>query len=231
MSWKRLLLASSAVIALVSPSTDVSAQYYYYSLDQQGRPKYDRQAKPARLARPQHPNTASAKKTIPASKRPADVSARQTPASEPAPPQTVERIVVQPARAAPVSEEEAAAKAAIDELIARDPALAAVREKPDPALAKAAAAKHRDQELKLVALKTKKEAAAAKHKEIADKTKAREDAKAAAIKAKQDAQVKVRLAIPEANIGKLDSRKSTSAVSAAPAQRMPVPEIALPPRQ
>jgi hypothetical protein len=59
----------------------------------------------------------------------------------------------------------------------------------------------------------------------------REDAKAAAIKAKQEAQVKVRLAIPEANIGKLDSRKSTSAVSAAPAQRMPVPEIALPPRQ
>src|SRR5688572_1102408 len=108
MSLKHVLLASSAVIALIVPGTDVSAQYYY-SLDQQGRPKYDRQVKPARLARPQHPNTASAKKTIPASKRPADVSALQTPASEPAPPQTVERIVVQPARAAPVSEEEAAA--------------------------------------------------------------------------------------------------------------------------
>ena len=226
MSWKRMLLASSAVIALVSPGTDVSAQYYY-SLDQQGRPKYDRQVKPAKHGPLPHPSATTARKNIPAPKKPANERVKFAPAAPINPPA---------AAVAPVSEEEAAAKAVIDELIARDPALAAVREKPDPALARAAAAKHREQELKLAALKAKEEAAAAKHKEIADKTKAREDAKAAAIKAKQEERDKVRVAKPKANTGQRGSRKSTASVAAAPApgipaQRMPVPEIALPPRQ
>ncbi len=47
-----------------------------------------------------------------------------------------------PAPVAPLTEEQIAAKAAVDELLARDPALIAAKQIPAPALVRAAAAKH-----------------------------------------------------------------------------------------
>ena len=172
MSMKRMLLAASAAIALIGPATDASAQNY----DRQrfDRQKYDRQA--VALGSPPTPkmHVDSARKAVAPAKRPVE------PVEE----------VVKPVPVEPLTEEQIAAKAAVDELLAREPALMAAKNRPDPALAKAAAARHNAQEQKLAALKAKEDAAAAKRKEIADRIKSQEDARAAALKAKPDAQAK-----------------------------------------
>ena len=210
MSLKRVLLASGAAIALLAPATDASAQYRYYDQSRLDRHKYDRQANVVRLTRA--PNVDAGRPPMMATKKPT-VSAGK------------------PAPVAPLSAEQIAAKAAIDELMAREPALAAAKEKPDPKLAKAAAAKHDEQERQLAALKAKQDAEAAKRKEIAAKIKARDEAKAVALKAKQDAQAQNAGSKADARRTDLARNKPHSKTAAAsvaapppePVRRMPTP--------
>ena len=132
----------------------------------------------ATCRRPQQADIRSNTKPVaPANKRPVEQQAK-------------------PAPVAPLTEEQIAAKAAVDELLARDPALLAAKQTPDPTLARAAAAKHNAQEAKLAALKAQQEVEAARSKE---KNKAREDAKAAAPSA--PVHPVLRMPAPEATDG------------------------------
>ena len=190
MSLKRMLLASSAAIALIAPATDASAQY---SDRRHCQPHATGNAHDRRPPQRRTPLAALPRQIDPRARTPVPRQRRNRPAGR-------KRLAPLPSRAsrscrgrapsAPLTEEQLAAKAAVDELLAREPALAAAKERPDPALARAAAAKHDARRARLAALKAKEEAAAAKRQEIADKTKARDDAKAAALKAKQDTQLK-----------------------------------------
>jgi hypothetical protein len=202
---KRMLLAAGA-IALIGPATEASAQYRYndrQTLVRQGynRPIVDRTAR-ASIA-----NAIAARTTGEAVKKPAVQAPK-------------------PAPAAPLTAEQLAAKAAVDELFAREPALAAAKERPDPRLAREAAAKHNAQEKTLATLRAKEEAAAAKRRERADKIKARDDAKAAAITAKQQAQSKDKLANADVSRTRPSGHRPAIAVAAGPARpmlRMPTP--------
>jgi hypothetical protein len=209
MSFKRVLLVSSAVIALIAPATDASAQHQFYSRQKLDRQKYERPA----------PATAT---SVRAQKAPV-VAAR-------APIAAVSKPASQPVRTAPpppLTEEQLAAKTAVEELLARDPALAAVKERPDPKLAQAAAARHDAEERKLAVARARENVAAAMRKGTPDKAKAREDVKAGAIEARRDAQAKPSTVKSPAHKGKPESKKLAAAVTmAAPAQplrRMPTP--------
>jgi hypothetical protein len=208
MSFKRVLLASSAAIALIAPATDASAQHQYYGRQKFDRQKYERPAPAtARSARAQKMPVVTARTPTAAVSKPASQPVRTAP-----PP--------------PLTEEQLAAKAAIEELMARDPALAAAKERPDPKLAQAAAARHDAEERKFAVARARENVAAVMRKGAADKAKAREEAKAS-IKARQDAQAKSTAAKAPANKGKPESRKLASAMTAAapaqPPRRMPTP--------
>jgi competence protein ComEA len=207
MSFARMLLASSAAIALIASAADASAQYQYYGRQQFDRQKYERPA-------------STAARSVRAPK--AAIVASRTPTA------TVGKPASQPVRTAPppLTEEQLAAKAAVEELLGRDPALAAAKERPDPKLAQAAAARHKAEEQRLAAVRAKEEAAAAKRKGAAGKVKPREDAKVVA-NATQDAQSNSTAAKPHTNKSKADSKRlAASATPLAPAQplrRMPTP--------
>ena len=212
MSMKRMLFATSAVIALIAAATDASAQYRYYERQTLDRQRYQRPIATTKSVRAPKADTMAARTAAPAVKKPAD----QTPKRAPAP-------------AAPLSAEELAAKAAVDELMAREPALAAARERPDPKLAREAAARHDAEEKRRAALQARQETAAAKHKAIADKIKTRDNAKGTPIRAKQEAPPKYELANVEPNKVKLDGRGPAAPVKATQAVlRMPTPD-AVPP--
>jgi hypothetical protein len=206
MSFKRLLFVSTAAIALIAPAADASAQYHYF-----GRQNVDRYQRPA-----------SAMARAVRAPNPAVLAAR-TPAT------VVSKPTGKPATTAPPSpltEEQLAAKAAVDELISRDPALAAAREQPDPRLAQAAAARHKAEEQRLAALRAKEDAAASKRKDSNGKIKAREDAKAAAIKTRRDAQAKSTASKTPAKKSSPESNKVAAAApiaAAQPLRRMPTP--------
>ena len=83
-----------------------------------------------------------------------------------------------------------AAKATVDELLAREPTLAeAAKRRPPDAKAKAEAERRTAYEARVVAEKAKEDVQAAHRRAIADQIKAHEDAKIAALKAKQEANV------------------------------------------
>src|SRR5688500_4972530 len=112
MSFKRVFLASSAIIALIAPATDASPQHEYSGRQKSDRQKYERPA-------------STAARSVRAQKA-AVVSARTPTAIA-----TVSKTASQPVRTAPpLTEEEIAAKAAVEELLARDPALAVAKERP-----------------------------------------------------------------------------------------------------
>lgn len=211
MSLKRMLLASIAVIALIAPET-ASAQHYSYHSQRFDRQRYVRPAPVANHAR--MPRAGAVNRNAQAARKP-------PPAATAPPPAAAAKVVP----AASVSEGQAAAKVAVDELLAREPALSAAKERPNPALAKAAAAKHKAQERKLAAIRAKDAAAAAKRREIADKNRARVEAKAAALKARHDAQIKAAKDRADAAKGKSNGRTARAAVVAAePIRRMPTPD-------
>ena len=222
MSFKQVLFASGTAISLIVPITDASAQYRNYD-----RPAADqqRQQRPAQAVRPQHAGRPQQIMQRPQPQR-ADIRSNTKPVA-PANKGPVEQQA-KPAPVAPLTEEQIAAKAAVDELLARDPALIAARQTPDPALARAAAARHNAQEAKLAALKAQQEVEVAKRREIEEKNKAREDAKATALKAKQDAQAKN--AKPKDELTRNKPALTTASVSQAPSAlvrpvpRMPAPE-------
>ena len=172
MLFKRVLFASSAAFSLIAPDTQAWAQYRYDDRPALNRPTQQRPVhvtQPKQAARPQ-PALPQSKPAKPAS-TPVEHRAR-------------------PAPAVPLTDEQIAAKAAVEALLAREPALNAAKDIPDPALARAAAARHDAQEQKLAALKAQQEAEAARRRELEAKNKAREEAKTAAPKAKHDAQAK-----------------------------------------
>ena len=97
------------------------------------------------------------------------------------------------AEATAKKEAQEVAKKEADELLARDHALAAAKEKPTPAQVKAAALESRARDTRNAATRPRRSreapwyAIAAKQKAIAEQIKAREDAKLAADKARQEA--------------------------------------------
>ena len=121
-------------------------------------------------------------------------------------------------------------------MLARDPALNAAKEIPDPKLAKAAAAMHDAQERRLTMLKAKEGVAIAKRRELEEKSKAHEEAKLAALKVKQETQA--RTAKPKTDVKPKPSAPPSATIAAAaavpsaattpslprpPALRMPAP--------
>jgi hypothetical protein len=217
MSWGRTFLLAAAAAWLTAASTDASAQYR--SSDRQ---TFDRQRKQY-VVRPQKPAAVTARKLPTPVAKPADTAVEQT---------RVKPSIASPAApapATPLTEEQIAAKSAIDELLARDPALSAAKQVPDPALAKAAAAKHNAEERRLAALKAKEEAEAAKRRDREEKNKAREEARTAALKAKYDAagkNAKPKIEQVKAKPGTAAAATSSAAPGAAvqPPMRMPAPE-------
>ena len=162
MLLKRVLFASSAAFSLIAPVTQAWAQYRYDDRPALNRPT---QQRPVHVTQP--------KQAV----RPQPAMPQPKPA-EPAR-QSVEHRA-KPAPAVPLTDEQIAAKAAVDALLAREPALNAAKAIPDPALARAAAARHDAQERKLAALRAQQDAEAARRRELEAKNKAREEAKTAA---------------------------------------------------
>src|SRR5262245_7294295 len=211
MSMKRMLLAAGGVVILLAPATDASAQYHYYDRQRVDRLRYDRPVAATRSVAKPKTQVMAARTTGPAGTKPADQASKPAPAP------------------VPLSPEELAAKAAVDELMAREPALAAAKALPDPRLAKAAAAKHDAEEKRRAALQAKEPAAIVQRKEIADKLKTREEAKVAARKTmplatpsnSKIASVDLRMAAPNS---KKPAASTPGAAAPQPALRMPAPE-------
>lgn len=208
MLFKRVLFASSAAFSLIAPNTQAWAQYRYDDRPALNRPTQQRPVhvtQPKQAARPQ-PALPQSKPAKPAS-TPVEHRAR-------------------PAPAVPLTDEQIAAKAAVEALLAREPALNAAKDIPDPALARAAAARHDAQEQKMAALKAQQEVEAARRRELEAKNKAREEAKTAAPKAKHDAQAKNAKPRVEPSKNKPVAATIAAAPRAAvqPVLRMPAPE-------
>jgi hypothetical protein len=222
MSLKQVLFASGAAIWLVAPVTEVSAQYRYTD-----RPAVDRQRQDRQVQQrsPSSDSTVRKPVTTWAVQQDARSSLTAKPVEAPRSVETrpvdtvrpveIAKPVEKPAPSAGLTEEQLAAKAAVDELLARDPALVAAKEIPDPALYRAAVAKHNAED----ARKARQEADAARRKEMEARNKARDEAKVAALKGKQDTTSKN--AKPPAQ-----TRQDTSRVLAAAPPRAPVRPIA-----
>lgn len=234
MSLQRLLLASGAALALIAPDT-VAAQQFGYFDQRNDRQRYDRRVSQQNLTRP----ASNASTQAQPSRKPAVAAATPTrPALKAAPTQdntTKPEVAAAPARPvtpAPLTEEQIAAKAAVDELLSREPTLWAAKERPDPALARAAAEKHRQRDLQLAALKVREEAEEARRREQAEKTRAR-DEKTAATKTKQNPQANKQQPQAKPTKERTDAVKSNppprtvaaAAVAPEPARRMPIPEL------
>lgn len=127
--------------------------------------------------------------------------------------------------ALPLTEEQLAAKAVVDEILARQPALAAVKERPDPMLARAAAAKHDAQEKSQAARKTKEAAAEAKRTETGDKSRTRQPAKPVRDKAAETAKSRTAKAPVAAGPARaqIASAAARPVVAPQPLRRMPTP--------
>lgn len=217
MPLKRMLLASSAAIALIAPET-VSAQGFGFFDQRFDRQRYNRPTASIQYTRPAKPAVATGH-SKPSERKPATTAA-PFPASTPqaAPATAPEPVIAAPIEPpAPLTEEQMAAKTAVDELLQREPALWAAKDRPDPALAKAAAEKHRQQDL----LKAKEEAAAARRRALAERNGGRDEARVAALSVKPDAQA--RTAKPRTDAGKGKPNRARSATD--PARRMPATEF------
>lgn len=207
MLLKRVFFASSAAFSLIAPVTQAWAQYRYDDRPALNRPT---QQRPVHVTQP--------KQAV----RPQPAMPQPKPA-EPAR-QSVEHRA-KPAPAVPLTDEQIAAKAAVDALLAREPALNAAKAIPDPALARAAAARHDAQERKLAALRAQQDAEAARRRELEAKNKAREEAKTAAPQAKHDAQARnVKLKV-EPRVEPTKSKQVPATVSVPHAPRVPVQPV------
>jgi hypothetical protein len=227
MSLKYVIAASVALVLTVAAAADASAQY------RNDRSVTDRQRQvrpaqqPARATSPY----AQAIRTAPAAQqvRPLPRAQAAKPAVNAQPDSAP--VVVAPKPVAkptpPLTEEQIAAKAAVDELLSRDPVLLAARELPDPRLTRAAAARHDAEERKSALLRAKREADEAKRRELTER-KAREDARLAALKSKPESQAKPAKANSGAPPARPDANRAAApAVPAAAVQppiRMPAPE-------
>lgn len=198
MSWKYVLSASAALALTVAAAADASAQY------RNDRSVFDRQRQvrevqqPARSAAPYAQAIRPAPHARPARPAPGVQQPRPVPRAQAAKPAPIAQPESPPVVAAPkpvakpappLTEEQIAAKTAVDDLLSRDPVLLAARELPDPRLTRAAAAKHDAEERRNALLRSKREADEARRRELTER-KAREDARLAALKAKPESQAK-----------------------------------------
>ena len=209
MSLKRMLLATSAAFALIAPDTVAAQNFSHFSNFGQYSQTHSRyrQVYPAPRTSPAQNKrtTASHNKNVQGS---ANVA--------------MTRTVEPPAPPPPLTEEQIAAKAAVHELLGREPALWAAKDRPDPALAKAAAEKHRQQELQTAKLQALQKAAAARQQAIAEKNRAREE-KAAALKARHAAGARsATQRTAAARSAPAARRGATAPVSREPARRPPM---------
>lgn len=230
MSLKHAISASAAFVLTVAAATDAFAQY------RNDRSVFDhrqRQVRPSQHVRPAAPS-AQATRTAPGAQqgkpapraqavKPApSVQPEQAPAVAAAP----KPVQPKPAPMPPLTDEQMAAKSAVDELLAREPALLAARELPDPRLTRAAAAKHDIEERKAALLRARHEVDEAKRRELTER-KAREDARVAALKAKPESQAKPTKSKSEPVSPKPEvNRASSGAANVAPVRqvvRMPAP--------
>lgn len=241
MSLQRALLALGATMALFGSAADASAQFYdRQRLERQriqqsaartampARPVM--QARPVVQSRPALAPTTAAQPARPNAvlPKPAAVAVRQ-------PVEALVKAAPPPPPALPLTEEQLAAKAAVDEILAREPALAAAKERPDPKLSNAAKARHDAHEQKLAALKVKEEAEAARRKHLEDKNKTRNDAKNTVQKSGPEPQSKNSAASQKTAKPEREAKRTAvatmtpataPALAAAPAQpllRMPAP--------
>ncbi len=239
MSLQRALIAFGATMALFGSVADASAQYT-------DRQRLERQrihpsaARPVMQARPVvqsrsvvQPRPAAVTTTAIQSIRPNAAVAR--PATVAAKPPAAEAIKAAPPPPPPVplTEEQLAAKAAVEELLSREPALAAAKERPDPQLSKVAKARHDAHEQKLSALKVKEVAEAARRKELEDKNKMRtdmkrDDIKNASHKSKIGPQPKNAAASPKATKPEPEAKKTTVATMTPAPALSPAPAPAAP---
>ncbi len=231
MSLKHALLVPGAALALIGSAADASAQFYDRQRFERQR-TYQSHARPSSQVRPaaaasgSYPSPSNSGRARPVASvgKPTAIAARGF-VQEPAKPVSAPR---------PLTEAELAAKAEADEILSREPALAAAKDKPDPKLARAAAARHDAEVQRLAVLKAKDEAEAARRREAAEKAKAREDAKAAAQQSRPDKHAKSAPGLapttkPEAK--KQEAAKQVAAAVPAPAAlpatqpvlRMPTP--------
>jgi hypothetical protein len=237
MSLKHAISALAVLALTVAAAADASAQY------RNDRSILDRQRQVHQVQQPaRHVGPyAQAIRTVPRAQAtrtaPGVQQARPTPprvqAAKPAPVVQPESppVVVAPKPVAkptpPLTEEQIAAKAAVDDLLSRDPALLAARELPDPRLIRAAAAKHDADERKAALLKAKREADEAKRRELTER-KAREDARLAALKARPEAQAKPAKAKIDTPPPRPDANRASVSpmhpVAVRPVVRMPAPD-------
>ncbi len=240
MSLKHALLVPGAALIWMAAAADSSAQSY-------DRQRLERQrlqqsyGRPAPQARPvPQARLLPQARSVPQS-RPSAVTVVAPPsrlnATGARPIPVTPTRLPEPAKASPpppLTEAELAAKAEIDELLSREPALAAAKERPDPRVARAAAAKHDAELQRLAALKTRDEADAAKRRDIAEKAKGRDAAKAAAQKSKPDTSgksvnvrtaAKAETAKPAAAVASPSAPAPAALPAAAPQPvlRMPTP--------
>lgn len=212
MSLKHALLASGAALALIGSAADASAQYY-------DRQRFERQRVYQNYGRPQvRPAAANRSNPSPSSAgsaRPVASVGKPTAIA----PRGSERESAKPVSAPrPLTEAELAAKAEVDEILSREPALAAAKDRPDLRLARAAAARHDAEVQRLAVLKARDEAEAAKRRQAAEKAKVREDAKAATQQSRPDKQ-----ATTLATAKPATATVSAPAPASQPVLRMPTP--------
>jgi len=224
----KFAIVAVAVLGLTVPAvSDAAAQYRN---DRSGNDRHRSRVQPPRAAAP----SAQAVRTAPALQQ-ARPQPRTQPASMPAgapavaapPAVAAAKPVAKPVPTPPLTEEQVAAKSAVDELLSRDPVLLAARELPDPRLSRAAAAKHDAEERKAALLRAKRNADDAKRRDLTER-KAREDARLAALKARPDAQAKPAKAKNDTIAPRPDANRASVTpvppVPVGPAMRMPMPE-------
>lgn len=253
MSLQRALLAFGVTMALFGSAADASAQYY-------DRQRLERQrihpsaarsvmqtrpvvpSRPVMPARPAAATTTTVRPAAPNADFPRAAGAAARPAAVAVRPAAVavRPPVETPAKAAPpppppLTEEQLAAKAAVDEILAREPALAAAaKERPDPRLVKAAKARHDAHEQKIAGLKVKEEAEAVRRKDREDKNKTRHEARSndagrtdiknAGQKNTPVPQLKNQAVLPKAAKPEPEaSRTAVATMTPRPPLRMPAP--------
>jgi hypothetical protein len=164
MPVKHALLVSIAAIVLTGLTTMASAQFF--DRQRQGQPSHNSIFVPTFDAR-----TRAAPPVPPVQRVKLDdagaaaMAQQQREPVRAAPPARIER---------PLTEEELAAKAAVDALFEREPSLAKARGMPDPALIREAVRRHAERDVRIAAEQARHAAEEAKRREAEEKNKARQ---------------------------------------------------------
>jgi hypothetical protein len=233
MQLKSAILALAALALTVAATADAFAQQYRNDRSAYDRQRQVRHVQPLPRAAAPYAQAARAMPNVRQVKPAPRVQAvKPAPVVQPesAPVVVAPKPVAKPAPLPALTEEQIAAKSAVDELLSRDPVLLAARDLPDPRLTRAAAAKHDAEERKNALLRAKREADEARRRELTER-KAQEDARLAALKAKPNPAkpAKAKNDAPKPDVNRA-SAGAVQPVPVRPAIRMPAPDGAPLPR-